>query len=75
MLLRIIHCLGILRRFLVICLSTVGRIGTKGTKYAGSFQSSARPDGVWVKPNETVSPICLFEAQLELRKKIGRLYH
>lgn len=50
-------------------------IGTKGTKHAGTFQSPARPDGVWVKPNETVSPVCLFEAQLELRKKLGRLYH
>lgn len=50
-------------------------IGTKGTKYAGSFQNPVRPDGVWARTNETVSPVSLFEAQLELRKKMGRLYH
>lgn len=50
-------------------------IGTKGNKYAGDFRSPARPDGVWVRANETVSPLSLFEAQLELRKQTGRLYH
>lgn len=50
-------------------------ISARCPAFAGSFQSPVRPDGVWVKPNETVSPVCLFEAQLELRKKVGRLYH
>lgn len=50
-------------------------ISARCPAFAGSFQSPVRPDGVWVKPNETVSPVCLFEAQLELRKKVERLYH
>lgn len=50
-------------------------IGTKGTKYAGNFKNPVRPDGIWVRANETVSPVSLFEAQLELRKRTGRLYH
>lgn len=48
-------------------------IGTKGTKYNGYL--SNRPDGVWVRQNETVTPLSLFDAQLELRKREGRLYH
>lgn len=48
-------------------------IGTKGKKYGGAY--SGRPDGVWVRPGETVSPLSLFDAQLELRKQTGRLYH
>lgn len=50
-------------------------IGTKGNKSAGDFKNPVRPDGVWVKANTTVSPVSLFEAQLELRKRTGRLYH
>ena len=50
-------------------------IGTKGTKHAGDFKNPVRPDGVWVRANATVSPASLFEAQLELRKRTGRLYH
>jgi len=50
-------------------------IGTKGNKSAGDFKNPVRPDGVWVKANTTVSPASLFEAQLELRKRTGRLYH
>lgn len=48
-------------------------IGTKGTKYAGAYKG--RPDGIWVKPGETVTPQSLFDAQLKLRKQTGRLYH
>lgn len=48
-------------------------IGTKGTKYAGAYEG--RPDGIWVNPGKTVSPQSLFDAQLELRKHTGRLYH
>lgn len=48
-------------------------IGTKGQKYKGVYPD--RPDGVWVRPGETVSPLSLFDAQLELRKQTGRLYH
>lgn len=50
-------------------------IGTKGTKHAGDFKNPVHPDGIWVKANATVSPASLFEAQLELRKRTGRLYH
>lgn len=48
-------------------------IGTKGSKSKGAL--SGRPDGVWVKPGQIVSPLSLFDAQLELRKQTGRLYH
>ena len=48
-------------------------IGTKGEKYAGAY--AGRPDGIWKKTNQTVSPLSLFEAQLELRMQTGRVYH
>lgn len=48
-------------------------IGTKGIKYTGAYEG--RPDGIWVNPGKTVSPQSLFDAQLELRRQTGRLYH
>lgn len=48
-------------------------IGSKGSKHSGAYKG--RPDGVWIRPGETVSPLSLFDAQLELRKQTGRLYH
>lgn len=48
-------------------------IGTKGTKYAGRL--SGRPDGVWIQPNATVSPMSLYDAQLKLRRETGRIYN
>lgn len=48
-------------------------IGTKGTKYAG--HRSNRPDGEWIEQGKDVTPKSLFDAQLALRIKEGRLYH
>lgn len=50
-------------------------IGTKGTKNTGTHNNTDRPDGVWVEQGKTVLPQSLFEAQLELRIRSGRLYH
>lgn len=50
-------------------------IGSKGTKNNGTHNNTDRPDGVWVEQGKTVSPVSLFEAQLDLRIRSGRLYH
>lgn len=47
-------------------------IGCKGEKFTGRYD---RPDGVWYKHQEAVSPQSLFDAQLQKRKETGRLYH
>lgn len=47
-------------------------IGCIGEKFTGRYE---RPDGVWYKHQENVSPQSLFDAQLELRMSNGRLYH
>lgn len=48
-------------------------IGTKGVKDSGAYEG--RPDGIWIRYNETVFPQSLFDAQLALRKSLKRLYH
>ena len=48
-------------------------IGCKGTKYKGPYAD--RPEGIYIRENQPVIPASLFEAQLELRKRTGRLYH
>ena len=50
-------------------------IGSKGTKNKGTHNNTDRPDGEWIEQGKTVSPASLFEAQLDLRIKSGRLYH
>lgn len=48
-------------------------IGTKGSKYEGS--KKGRPDGVWIMQGKDVTPTSLYDEQLALRKRDGRLYH
>lgn len=50
-------------------------IGSKGTKSSGTHNNADRPNGEWIEQGKTVSPVSLFEAQLDLRIKNGRLYH
>lgn len=50
-------------------------IGSKGKKSSGTHNNADRPDGEWIEQGKTVSPASLFEAQLDLRIRSGRLYH
>lgn len=50
-------------------------IGSKGTKSRGTHNNTDRPDGEWIEQGKTVSPASLFEAQLDLRIRSGRMYH
>lgn len=50
-------------------------VGSQGTKNKGTHNNTNRPDGEWIEPGKAVSPASLFEAQLDLRIKGGRLYH
>lgn len=52
-----------------------GRNFTIGSKSGNIWHQGDRPKGVWVRNNSPVFPVSLFDAQLALRKQMGRLYH
>lgn len=52
-----------------------GRNFTIGSRSSSFWYQGDRTKGVWVRNNSPVLPVSLFDAQLALRKQMGRLYH